>query len=155
MEKEQEFLTKEKKQELEQELEYRKTEKRKEILDRLSFAKSLGDLSENAEYHTSKDEQGKNEARISQIEFILKNAVVVSGSDDGSVALGSEVCVEHLERGTEYLYTLVGNEEADLAEGKIAFSSPLGEALMNGKEGDTVEVSTPRGVTQYLIKKVS
>ncbi len=155
MNKEQEFLTQEKKAELEHELEYRKSEKRKEILDRLAFAKSLGDLSENAEYHTSKDEQGKNEARISQIEFILKNAVVVSGSEDGSVALGSVVCVEHAERGSEHIYTIVGNEEADLAEGKIAFSSPIGEALMDKKKGDTVEVATPRGITRYIIKKVS
>ncbi len=150
-----EFLTKEKKEELEKELEYRKGEKRQEILDRLAFAKSLGDLSENAEYHTSKDDQGKNEARIAQIEAILKDAVIVEASDDGVIGLGSKVTILHLEKETEKEYQIVGNEEADFTEGKISFESPLGSALLDKKEGDIVDVETPKGTVQYKIIKVS
>jgi len=149
-----EFLTKEKKKELEEELAFRKGVKRQEILDRLAFAKSLGDLSENAEYHSSKEAQGKNEARIAQIEFILKNAVVVSGSDNGEVALGSRVRVLRGGKGDEREYQIVGKEEADLSLGKISFDSPLGSALMHTKEGDTVEVETPKGMVEYTVVKV-
>lgn len=149
-----EFLTQEKKTELENELNYLKTTKRQEILDALAFAKSLGDLSENAEYHTSKDNQGKNEARISQIEAILKTAIVVEANSDGTIGLGSKVVVLHLKRDIEKEYTLVGNEEADLAGGKIAFTSPIGAAIMDKKEGDVVSVETPRGSVEYKIISV-
>jgi transcription elongation factor GreA len=150
-----EFLTQEKKEELEKELEYRKGEKRQEILDRLAFAKSLGDLSENAEYHTSKDDQGKNEARIAQIEAILKDAVVVEANNDGTVGLGSRVTILHKEKEIEKTYQIVGKEEADFSAGKISFDSPIGSALLDKKEGDMVDVETPKGVTQYKIIKVS
>lgn len=153
MEIEKELLTKEKKQALEIELEYLKTTKRQEILDALSFAKSLGDLSENAEYHTSKDNQGKNEARISQIEAILKDAIVVEANTDGIIGIGSMVTLKK-ESGDEVVYMLVGNEEADFASGKIAFTSPIGAAILDKREGDTVMVETPRGTTHYHIISV-
>lgn len=153
MEIEKELLTKEKKQALEIELEYLKTTKRQEILDALSFAKSLGDLSENAEYHTSKDNQGKNEARISQIEAILKDAIVVEANTDGIIGIGSMVTLKK-ESGDEVVYMLVGNEEADFASGKIAFTSPIGAAILDKREGDTVMVETPRGTTRYHIISV-
>jgi transcription elongation factor GreA len=153
MEIEKELLTKEKKQALEIELEYLKTTKRQEILDALSFAKSLGDLSENAEYHTSKDNQGKNEARISQIEAILKDAIVVEANTDGVIGIGSIVTLKK-ESGDEVVYMLVGNEEADFASGKIAFTSPIGAAILDKREGDTVMVETPRGKTHYHIISV-
>ena len=149
-----EFLTQEKKEELENELKYRKEEKRQEILDALAFAKSLGDLSENAEYHTSKDNQGKNEARISQIETILKDAIVVKGNDDGTIGLGSSVVLFNLEKETEKRYLLVGNEEADFSAGKIAHTSPIGAAIIDKRIGDIVSVETPRGVTKYEIKEI-
>ncbi len=146
-----EFLTKEKKVELEKELQYRKIEKRQEILDRLAFAKSLGDLSENAEYHTSKDDQGKNEARILQIETILKDAVVVEANTDGVIGLGSRVIILNIGKNTEKEYQIVGDEEADFSLGKISFSSPIGSALLGKINGDLVEVDTPRGKTNYKI----
>lgn len=149
-----EFLTIEKKRELEEELAFRKGEKRQEILDALAFAKSLGDLSENAEYHTSKDNQGKNEARISQIEAILKDAVVVEGNDDGTIGIGDTVVVLHIGKNIEKEYTLVGNEEADFSAGKIAYTSPIGAAIIDKKEGDLVSVETPRGVVEYKIISV-
>lgn len=148
---EQEFLTQDKKNELENELRERKEKKRQEILDRLAFAKSLGDLSENAEYHTSKDDQGKNEARISQIEAILKDAVVVEANTDGIIGLGSTIVLLHLEKDIEKKYQIVGNEEADFSLGKISFESPLGAALMDKKVGDIAVVETPRGKVKYKI----
>lgn len=154
MNNEVEFLTKEKKEELENELETRKGEKRQEILDRLAFAKSLGDLSENAEYHTSKDDQGKNEARISQIEAILKDAVVVEANTDGTIGLGSTLTILHIDKKNEKKYQIVGKEEADFSMGKISFDSPIGSALMDKKTGDIISVKTPRGETKYKIISV-
>lgn len=149
-----ELLTQEKKQDLEAELLHLKTTKRQEILDALAFAKSLGDLSENAEYHTSKDNQGKNEARISQIEAVLKDAVVVEVNTDGTVGVGSTVSLKK-ESGEEVSYMLVGNEEADFSAGKIAFTSPIGAAILDKKKGDSVSVTTPRGDTSYTIISVA
>jgi len=150
-----EFLTLEKKQGLEIELELLKTIKRQEILDRLDFAKSLGDLSENAEYHNSKDDQGKNEARISQIETILRDAVVVEANTNGVIGLGSIFVLVKNKTGEEKTYTLVGNEEADFSNGKISFTSPIGFAVMDKEQGSGVIVETPRGATKYTIKKVN
>ncbi|MCA9352374.1 transcription elongation factor GreA [Patescibacteria group bacterium] len=149
-----EFLTKEKKTELEQELELLKTQKRAEILERLAFAKSLGDLSENAEYHTSKEAQGKNEARIAQIEVILKHAEVVEASTDGTVGLGSTVILVKKDSQEEVTYQIVGNEEADFSAGKISFESPLGSALMNQQKSNIIRVETPKGTITYVIKEV-
>lgn len=149
-----EFLTPEKKIELEKELYNAKTEKRQEILDRLAFAKSLGDLSENAEYHTSKDDQGKNEARISQIEAILKDAVVVEANTNGVVGLGSTIVVLHLENNIEKTYVIVGNEEADFSTGKISYTSPIGAVVLEKSIGDIVSVETPRGEAKYKIISV-
>ena len=150
-----EFLTAEKKLELENELENRKGKKRQVILDRLAFAKSLGDLSENAEYHTSKDDQGKNEARISQIEAILKDAVVVDANTEGTIGLGSTVVLMHLTKEIEKEYQIVGNEESDFSSGKISFESPIGSALMGKKYDEIVAVETPRGEIKYKIISVS
>lgn len=152
--RQQDFLTKEKKKELEKELEYLKSDKRKEIIDRLAFAKSLGDLSENAEYHDAKEEQGKNESRITQIENILKSAVTITKKNDGFIDLGSTVFL--LKKGTKDIceYQIVGNEESDFSLGKISFESPLGAALMGKKQGDKITVSSPKGETIYTIKDV-
>ena len=150
----QEFLTQEKKTELESELQNLKTTVRSEILERLAFAKSLGDLSENAEYHSSKDAQGKNEARISQIEYILKNSIVVEANTDGTIGLGSTVVLVKKDSGDEKTYQIVGNEEADFSAGKISFESPIGAAVMDKLQGDTISVQTPRGITEYEIKEV-
>ena len=154
MSNEGEFLTIEKKEELEQELTFLKTEKRSEILERLAFAKSLGDLSENAEYHTSKEDQGKNEARISQIEAILKDAIIVEANTDGTVGIGSTVDLTKKESGDKKSYQIVGAEEADLSAGKMSFDSPIGKALMNKQTGDEVTVKTPMGEVVYIIEGV-
>lgn len=150
-----EFLTPQKKQELEAELQTLKTTKRSEILERLSFAKSLGDLSENAEYHTSKEAQGKNEARISQIEAILKDAVVIEANTDGTIGMGSTVVLVKDKEKEEKTYQVVGNEEANFSHGKISFESPLGSALMGKEQSEKVSVETPNGIIHYTIKSVS
>lgn len=149
-----EFLTEDKKNELEIEVKNLKTTVRAEILERLAFAKSLGDLSENAEYHDSKESQGKNEARISQIEYILKNAVVVEANTDGTIGLGSTVVLIKKETGEEKKYQIVGNEEADFSMGKISFESPIGAAVIDKSKGDLISVETPKGSIQYQIKSV-
>lgn len=152
---EHEFITEEKKKELEEEMHFLKTEKRSEILERLAFAKSLGDLSENAEYHSSKEEQGKNEARINQIESVLKNSVIVEANTDGTVGIGSLVVLEKNENKEEITYQIVGNEEADFSAGKISFESPLGSALMDKSAKEEVRVVTPKGEISYTIVKVT
>lgn len=148
------FLTREKKKELEGELTYLKTEKRSEILDRLAFAKSLGDLSENAEYHSSKEDQGKNEARITEIEHILKYAVMVEANTDGTIGLGSLVVLTKKDTGEERTYTIVGAEESDVLAAKMSFDSPIGKAVMDKKQGDVVKVETPKGEVTYTITSV-
>jgi transcription elongation factor GreA len=151
----QEFLTKEKKIELEHELENLKTTTRADILDRLAFAKSLGDLSENAEYHSSKDAQGKNEARISQIEYVLKHAIDVEANTDGTIGLGSFIVLIKKNSGEEKTYQIVGNEEADFSTGKISFTSPIGAAVMNKQKDEIISVETPKGLTEYHIASVN
>jgi transcription elongation factor GreA len=150
----QEFISEDKKKALMQELENLKTTVRADILERLAFAKSLGDLSENAEYHSSKEAQGKNEARISQIEYILKNAVVVEANTDGTIGLGSIVVLVKKGTDEEKTYQIVGNEEADFSIGKISFESPIGRAVMEKSQEDEVKVITPKGETKYQIKLV-
>lgn len=149
------YLSSEKRDALEKELHLLKTEKRNEILERLAFAKSLGDLSENAEYHSSKEDQGKNEARISEIEAILKDAQMVEANTDGTIGIGSIVVVRKQETGQDITYTLVDERESDVASGKMALSSPFGKVLEGKKKGDVVSVTTPKGTFEYQILSVS
>ena len=127
--------------------------KRKEIAGRIEKAKELGDLSENAEYHEAKDAQGFNEGRISKINGLLKNVVVVKNNNSrDKVAMGSKVTI--IEGKKEKNFTIVSLNECDPAEGKISNESPIGLALLNKKKGDSVEINTPRGVLTYKIKKI-
>ncbi len=148
------YITEEKKLSLEQELKDLKGPKRKEILDALQYAKSLGDLSENAEYHQAREDQGKLEARIQKIEEILKSSTVVNGGGGDVIEVGSKVVVVKEGEKEEKTYTIVGSEEADMKEGKISNRSPFGEALFGKKKDDTVSFTTPRGSVNYKIIKV-
>lgn len=150
-----EYLTKEKKLELENELKTLTTVRRKEIAEALEYAKSLGDLSENAEYHQAREDQGAAEERISHLEQILKNAVVMEKHHAEHVEVGSTVIV--MKKGTkdEKTFTLVGSEEADSLNGKISNESPLGLALLGKKAGDSVKVETPKGEVEYSVKKLN
>jgi transcription elongation factor GreA len=151
-----EYLTPEKKLELENELSTLKTVRRKEIADALEYAKSLGDLSENAEYHQAREDQANCEDRISHIEQILKNAVITTGTHKGGVIeVGSTVTIQKKGDKGEKTIILVGSEEADAVEGKISNESPLGKALIGKTKGDKVTVNAPKGEIEYTVKAIA
>jgi transcription elongation factor GreA len=150
----QEFITKEKRAELEQELHQLETVKRKEILDALEYAKSLGDLSENAEYHQARDDQARLEDRIGTVKSILQHATVVEPHKSDVVEVGTTVIVKKKGSNDERTFQLVGSEEVDMAAGKISHNSPLGEALLGKKKGETANFETPGGITEYTIVKI-
>lgn len=149
------YITEEKKKALESELKELKGPKRKEILENLEYAKSLGDLSENAEYHQTREDQGKLEERIHKIEKILQESQVVSGGGGEEVEIGSKVVVLKTGEGKEKTYQIVGSEEADMARGKISNRSPFGVALFGKKKGENVSFKTPSGEVNYKIINVS
>jgi transcription elongation factor GreA len=159
------YITKEKRKALEDELKNLKGPKRKEILEALRYAKTLGDLSENAEYHQAREDQGKLEERILKIEQILKSSETVSKGGGEMIEIGSSVVVQKVptkvgiptEVGTneKKAYTIVGSEEADMAKGKISHRSPMGVALFGKKKGDNISFLTPAGVANYKILSVS
>lgn len=146
-----EYLTKEKFEELKKELEFLKTTKRKEIADALEYAKSLGDLSENQEYHDARDTQGVIEDRINRLEMILKSAAIVSSTDSNMVAVGSVITVEKSSDKSRRSFTIVGSEEADASLGKISMRSPLGLGSMGKKKGESFSFETPAGQMTYKI----
>lgn len=145
------YITEEKKQALLDELNHLKTVKRGEILDALESARALGDLSENAEYHQAREDQGKTEDRINQIENMLKSAVVVKKHSSSSVEIGTTVKVKKENSSEPIIYSIVGAEEADMVKNKISNKSPLGEALFGRKKGEVVSIKTPKGLVKYTI----
>lgn len=149
------YITKEKRLALEAELKELKGAKRKEILEALAYAKSLGDLSENAEYHQAREDQSKLEERIAKIEEVLQSSITVDGGGGDIVEIGSRVTVYKLDDKSEKILQIVGSEEADMTQGKISNRSPLGEALFGKKKGDQVEITTPKGKVGYKIKNVA
>ncbi|MEY4440618.1 MAG: hypothetical protein RLY49_244 [Candidatus Parcubacteria bacterium] len=151
---EKEYLTQEKHDALQAELHDLKTVKRKEIAEHLEYARSLGDLSENAEYHEAREDQAQTEARIQQVETILKNAVIVAHKSGDVVEVGSKVTVTKAGDSTQAVFTLVGSEEADISVGKISHNSPLGAALFGKKKGQTFEFESPKGTVKYTIVDV-
>lgn len=148
---EKEFITLTKKQELEAELFERKTTLRDAIGERVATARALGDLSENAEYHAARNEQGKNESRIMEIEDILKRAEIIQRTDSGIVELGATVVVKKQGDETEKTFMIVSETEADIAQGKISTSSPMGSAMFGKKVGEDFSMTTPRGEVCYTI----
>ncbi|KAA9026392.1 transcription elongation factor GreA [Niallia endozanthoxylica] len=135
------------KEKLEQELEHLKTVKRKEVVERIKIARSFGDLSENSEYDSAKEEQAFVEGRITTIENMIRNAKII-GEDElnsDTVQLGSSVTFIELPDGDEETYTIVGSAEADPFEGKISNDSPIAKSLLGRKVGDQVAVQTPGG----------
>lgn len=149
-----EYISKEKKIALEHELRELSTVKRKEVLDAVQYAKSLGDLSENAEYHEARDAQRKLQQRIEEIETVLKNATIVEHHAGSYVEIGTTVVIEKESDKSKRTFTLVGGEEADMAKGLLSHKAPLGEALMSKKVGDTAEFETPSGTVSYKIISV-
>ena len=131
---------------LEKELEELKTVGRKEAAEKIKVARSFGDLSENSEYDEAMSDQAKLEARINEIEHMIKNAKVFDEE-----ALGTEV----VHSGAELQYKIVGFAQADPDEGKISDESPVGKALIGHKVGETVEVEAPIGLLKFVIKEIS
>jgi transcription elongation factor GreA len=149
-----EYITKENKEALEAELKELSGPRRKEIISAVEYAKSLGDLSENAEYHSAREEQGKLEERIAQIEHVLKHAHVIEKQSDGTVHIGMTVVIKKEGEENTRTFVMVGSEETDMLAGKISYKSPLGQALFGKKAGDTVTVSAPKGDIAYEIVSV-
>ncbi len=149
-----ELITKERKAELEAELHRLESIERKEIIEALEFAKSLGDLSENAEYHQAREAQGKLEDRVSDIKRILKTAEVVSHRKGDRIEVGSNVVVQKKGEKTKKEFIIVGEGEADMAAGKISYQSPLGSALFGKKKGEKALFEGPAGVVEYSILDV-
>jgi transcription elongation factor GreA len=155
MDKSIDYITEEKRKALELELKELEGPKRKEILEALAYAKSLGDLSENAEYHQTREDQGKLEERIAKIEEVLRSSEVVYPGGGDVVDIGSKVVVLKVGEKEEKTYQIVGAEEADITLKKISNKSPFGEALFGKKKGEDVSFKTPRGLAHYKIVKVS
>lgn len=145
------YITEDKKQALQDELKHLKTVKRKEIIEALEAAKALGDLSENAEYHQAREDQGKAEDRINQIEYILQSAVVVKKHHSSKVEIGTTVTVKKEGSKETVTYSIVGAEEADMVHNKISNKSPLGEAIFGKSKGDIVSIQTPKGLVKYTL----
>ncbi|MCD7033008.1 transcription elongation factor GreA [Metabacillus sp. GX 13764] len=149
-------MTEEGKQKLEQELEYLKTVRRKEVVERIKVARSFGDLSENSEYDSAKEEQAFVEGRVTTLENMIRNAKIIQ-EDEGStgqVSLGKTVTFQELPNGDEESYTIVGSAEADPFEGKISNDSPIARSLMGKGVGDEVSVQTPGGEMQVKIVNI-
>ncbi len=138
--------------ELEAELETLKS-RRGEIADKIAEARDYGDLSENADYDTAREDQALVETRIAEIEEILGKAEIIKAKSTSRVSVGSTVELKF--DGKSVTYTLVGPVEADPLEGKISNESPIGEALMGKKVGESVTITTPKGSTTYEIVKIS
>ena len=132
-------------------LEYLQKTKRAEIVQRIAEARSHGDLSENAEYDAARNEQAANERAIEELEFQIKNAVVIEEiADNSAVHFGSVVLVHDADFDEDVEYTIMGSTEADPMKNIISNESPVGQALMGAKRGDTVTVKAPNG--EYTLK---
>jgi len=147
------YLSQEKLIEIEKELKELKTDGRKKMAQRIAEARSYGDLSENAEYDAAKEAQGHLELKISKMEELLAKAKIVDTSKlpDGEIHIHSTAEVKNLKNGKIYKYKLVSEEEANLQEGKIAISSPVGGAIMGARKGDIVDAKVPAGIIQFEI----
>jgi transcription elongation factor GreA len=153
MEEKREYLTKQKYDELVAELKELKNIKRKEVAEALDYARGLGDLSENAEYHEARAQQAAIEERISKVDMILKNASVVEDRHGEHVMIGSTVVVEKND-GTKRTFMIVGSAESDMNSGKISNRSPLGGAVLGKKKGDSFSFTSPAGVMSYKVIEV-
>lgn len=139
---------------LQQEVEELKNVKMPKVVDRIATAREQGDLSENADYASAKDEQAILQARIDELEEIISKAKVVNGRHGGVVSLGSTVIVQPVGKKQQLTYNIVGEYESDPAEGKISVQSPVAKALIGKSKGIKVEVNIPAGKIEYEIIEV-
>lgn len=150
------ILTQEGLEKLEDELRELKTVKRKELAERLKLAISYGDLKENSEYHSAKDDQAFMETRILILEKMLTKARVISSDsiDSNKVSIGSIVMLNDIEFAEKIEYQLVGPAEADVANNKISYESPLGKEIMGKEVGSVIHVNAPMGVIKYELLEI-
>lgn len=141
---------------LEEELHRLKSDERPRIIQQISEARALGDLSENAEYHAAKEAQGMNEARVGDLEDRLSRAEVIDTSklSGTTVKFGATVTLEDEDTGETVKYKLVGEGESNVKDGKVSITSPIARALIGKAKGDNVEVTTPRGSKSYELQKI-
>lgn len=128
--------------------------KLKEVTFKIKEAREFGDLSENAEYHEAKNEQAFLAGREQELEYKIKNAQVIENKDCDKTVVVVGCTVEIMDDGEKVTYQIVGSEEADPLNGRISADSPIGRALIGKKNGDTVEVTTPAGVSMLKIKEI-
>lgn len=148
------LLTEDGLKKLNEELKVLKDDRRKEVIERIQEAISHGDLSENADYAQAKEEQSFIEGRIMEIEEMLKNAEIIAhNGNNNQVSVGCTVTVK--VNGKEFVYTIVGSNEANPSAGKISNESLVGKSLLGAKLGQTVQVETPVGMTSYEIVSIS
>jgi transcription elongation factor GreA len=157
MEEKKNILTREGLKRYEDELHELKVVRRKEVAQKIKEAREQGDLSENAEYDAAKDEQRDIEARIEELEKILKNVEVVDEEDVTAdrIMIGSRVRIYDVEFDEELSYKIVGSTEANSIKGKISNESPVGKALIGAHVGDTVTVHTPAGESAYKVLEIT
>jgi transcription elongation factor GreA len=148
------YLSKEKFDELTAELDHLKTIRRREIAEQLEYARSLGDLSENAEYEEARNLQAATEDRIRVVEDSLAHARIIEHTKGSTISLGSVVTIQNQADKEERTYEIVGSAEANMQEHKISHLSPLGSALMEKKKGDIFTFETPKGSQKYKIVNV-
>ncbi|MDO8964225.1 MAG: transcription elongation factor GreA [Coriobacteriia bacterium] len=150
-------LTVEGQQKLEDELLYLTTTKRREVGERIKEAKEFGDISENSEYDDAKNEQAWVESRIIEVNQILAHATIISSpKKNDKVSLGSKVELKDVENGETHIYQVVGSAEADPGKNKISNESPVGQAIIGRKKGETVPVSLPSGrVLEYTVVSIA
>ena len=156
MKKEKEvYLTSEGFLNLEEELDNLKKVERPNVLEAIKEARALGELSENAEYSSARERQGKLEARIKEIEYLLEHATIIENNNDGKIKVGSNITIKYVEDEDEEEYSIVGTNEADPFENKISNESPIAIAVMGHKQGDIVAVDSPNGSFDVEILKVA
>ncbi|HBB52834.1 MAG TPA: transcription elongation factor GreA [Legionellales bacterium] len=143
---------------LQEELNRRKTIDRPRIIEAIATARAHGDLKENAEYHAAREEQSFNEGRIQELEAKISNAQVIDIQklpNNGKIIFGSTVKLCNTDTDEEVVYQIVGEDEANIKEGKISFSSPIGKALIGKELDDSIEVKTPGGIINYDVIEVT
>ena len=148
------YLSKEKFEKLQKELEYLTTVRRREVAEKLEYAKSLGDLSENTEYQEAREDQAGTEERIAKIESLVRSAEIVSREAGEGISIGSRVTLRREGAEGEETYEIVGEEESDIPQKRISHKSPLGLAIVGKRKGDEVSVKAPTGEKRYKIVDV-
>lgn len=146
-----EYLSQQKHKEFMDELDYLQTTRRQEVAEQLKEARSLGDLSENAEYHQAREDQANIEKRISDLQNILDSAIIVKKGSSSKVGIGATVIVQKKGEKNKKEFSIVGSQEANMAEAKISVSSPLVTAMLGKSKGESFTFESPKGKMEYKV----